>query len=400
MNAYFIIIIASSIVIISYFFNLISSSKNIPSILLLIALGIIAQIIVNTLGIQPIDIMKILEILGIIGLILIVLEAALDLEIKLNELSIIWKSFLIALISLTINVLAIGILFYVFYQMKFIIALIYAVPLSIISSAIVIPSIFNLDSQKREMMIYESTFSDILGIMAFYFLLSSTDYQSFGEIGISITSNIFITILISILISYVLIVVFQNLNIRTKLFLLVSVLLLFYSIGKLLHLSSLIIILIFGLIINNRNLFFRGFLKRFLNEEKSKKVFEDFKLITIESSFIVRTFFFVIFGFSINFSSLLNFKVIFISILIFFFVFFFRYVILKISLKRDIKPLIYIAPRGLITILLFFSIPQELVSKNFQDGILFFIIISTCSIMAWNLIKNNKSQNLDTSKNG
>ena len=60
-----------------------------------------------------------------------------------------------------------------FYHEDPIISLVYAVPLSIVSSAIVIPSVGSLMPEKKEFMIYEGTFSDILGIMFFYFLVEN-----------------------------------------------------------------------------------------------------------------------------------------------------------------------------------------------------------------------------------
>ena len=54
---------------------------------------------------------------------------------------------------------------------EFIQALVYALPLSIMSSAIIIPSVANLSNYKKEFLIYESTFSDILGIMVFYMII-------------------------------------------------------------------------------------------------------------------------------------------------------------------------------------------------------------------------------------
>ena len=68
--------------------------------------------------------------------------------------------------------------------------LLYAVPLSIMSSAIIIPSVSALDEDKKEFMVYESTFSDILGIMLFYFLISSMKTESFGEMSLSVLLNL------------------------------------------------------------------------------------------------------------------------------------------------------------------------------------------------------------------
>lgn len=47
-------------------------------------------------------------------------------------------------------------------------AWLYAAPLSFLSSAIIIPSVSGLSNNKKDFHIYESTFSDILGIMMFY----------------------------------------------------------------------------------------------------------------------------------------------------------------------------------------------------------------------------------------
>ena len=108
--------------------------------------------------------------------------------------------------------------------------------------------------------------------------------------------NILITIVLSVAISYVLVLIFQNLKTHVKLFLLISVLMLLYAIGKLNHFSSLIIILIFGLIINNNKLFFRGKLSKYLKVDAINDILKNFKLITIETAFVIRTFFFVFFG--------------------------------------------------------------------------------------------------------
>ncbi len=50
-------------------------------------------------------------------------------------------------------------------------------------------------------------------------------------------------------------------------------------------------------------------------------------------------------------------------------------------------PQLFLAPRGLITILLFLAIPEELTQKYDFNGILLFIILASCLIMTWSLIK-------------
>ena len=140
--------------------------------------------------------------------------------------------------------------------------LLYAVPLSIMSSAIIIPSVGSLDKDRQEFMIYESTFSDILGIMLFYFLISSLEASSFGEMSLAVLLNLTLTVLVSVAASYFLIFLFQKIRTELKLFLLIAVLILLYSLSKMFHLSSLLIILVFGMILSNRQLFFPGKLRK------------------------------------------------------------------------------------------------------------------------------------------
>ncbi len=397
LNAYILIIIACIVVLISYIFSIISKRTNIPSVILLIGLGILIKQWIRFMGYDKLNFFPILEIFGIVGLIMIVLEAALDLELSAEKWETIWKSFLTAFILLGVNAFVISFLIKEIFTVKYIISMLYAIPLSIISSAIVLPSMNVLSGQKKEFLIYEATFSDILGIMFFYFVLDFFESESISEITMNFTGNLFITIFLSLLIGYALVYFIQQITSHTKFFILISVLVALYSLGKLFHLSSLIIILVFGLMIKNTHLFFFGRLQNFLKKDVLNEVYEDFRLVTIESSFIVRTFFFVIFGITISLSTLLNTKVLIISLVIIFIIFGLRILLLRFVKGKDISPEIFIAPRGLISILLYFSIPKELIVQKFESGILLLTILFTSVIMAFSLVRvKSKSK----SKNG
>lgn len=394
-SAYTIVIAGSLIIIASFFFNIIAKRTGIPSVLMLILLGIILKQVMKSLGLPDADFFPILELLGIVGLIMIVLEAALDLELKKEKWPIIWKSFLVAVLSLGICSILIAFVIQVFFNGDLFTSMLYAIPLSIMSSAIIIPSVSILDEHRREFMIYESTFSDILGIMLFYFMLGSVEAETSAQLTWKIVGNIFITLLISIVVSYLLVVVFQKLKSGVKLFLLIAVLLALYSTGKLLHLSSLVIIMTFGLVMQNRNLFFRGFLKKYVDTAAMDDIYKNFKLVTLESSFVVRTFFFVIFGMSILLSSFLNLKVIMISGIILGILFGIRLLLMIVFVRKDIFTQVFIAPRGLITILLFFSIPPEFQFNDFRPGILLFVILVSSGLMAWSMIRYKRLKKIN-----
>ncbi|MDA3892819.1 MAG: cation:proton antiporter [Salinivirgaceae bacterium] len=394
INAYALIIASSVIIIVSYFYGIIAKKTNIPSVLLLIVTGILIHQGLLLSGVPKINLFPILEVFGIIGLIMIVLEAALDLKLSKEKMPLIINSFFISVISLFGGSFGIAAIFMELLEIDLITALIYAIPLSIMSSAIVIPSVSNLSNEKKEFMIYESTLSDILGIMFFYLLIQSADATTTSQVAVSVILNISLTLIVSIVASYGLIYVFHKLENSIRLFLLIAVLILLYAIGKLFHLSSLLIILAFGLVLNNRKLFLRGKYKKYMNDSALDRVYDQLKLVTVESSFIVRTFFFVIFGMTIVLQSLTNIKVILISILVLMFLYGIRWIILKLFLRRNFMLEWFTAPRGLITVLLFFNIPDEFQVAEFDSGILLFTIIISSVIMAIGMIKfsNNKNE--------
>ena len=114
-------------------------------------------------------------------------------------------------------------------------------------------------------------------------------------------------------------------------------------------------------------------------------------MITLESSFVIRTFFFVIFGFTIVLASLLDFKVWLVSILILGLLYGIRFAWFRVVFRKDIYPDIWMAPRGLITILLYYSIPKALRVPEFNEGVLLLVILTSSIIMAVSLIKYRKS---------
>ncbi|MFX0555487.1 cation:proton antiporter [Maribacter sp. CXY002] len=393
LSSYNLIIEASIIIILSFWFNGISKKTNIPSVLMLIVLGIILQYVLKYFVPEELDFSGGLEILGIVGLIMIVLEAALELELKREKLIPILKSMSIALLGLIGSAWAAALILYQFVpNMPMQSAWLYATPLSILSSAIIIPSVSGLSDTKREFHIYESTFSDIMGIMMFYYLIGGLDPSAdHGAVGFA--GNILLTIIIGLVASYAIILIFQQIKSQAKLFLLIAVLLLLYAIGKKFHLSSLVIILIFGLVIANVKLFFPGKMSVFLENDKLKQIYHELHIITLETAFVVRTFFFVVFGLSIAITSLFNFRVALISILIIATIYGIRFLILRVFIGKDILPQLYIAPRGLITVLLFYAIPTEAVVANFESGILLFVIIATSLVMTWAMIKDKRKMN-------
>ncbi|MDB4174129.1 cation:proton antiporter [Bacteroidia bacterium] len=386
---YNIIIVSLSVcIVLSYFFSEIAKRTNIPSVLMLIVAGVGIGQFLNSFPEFQIDFFPYLKILGTVGLIMIVLEGALDLELSKEKKPLIIKAFLLGLLGIFGSILIIAPVFHFLLGMTFSASVLYATPLAVISSAIVIPSVKSLLEYDKELLIYESCISDIIGIMIFNLIVSILQSNEIGSSLGEFTLEVLLTIVVSMLIGVGLVLLFKFLNAKVKLFFFISILILIYALGKMIHLSPLVLILVFGLILKNHHLVFIGPLKNLMTRMEFVKMEKDFHIISRETAFVLRTFFFIVFGLTIDLSSLVNLEVLIISLMAFIGILLTRILLLKWFAKEAAKVVEYVAPRGLITILLFYSIPKELSSDIFQPGIILWVVIITSVYMSFGLIRS------------
>lgn len=378
-NPYYILIIVSVLIILSYLFNLVSAKIKVPSVILLLLTGVGLQFLAKESGFDFVGTKLPLELLGIIGLIFIVLEGSLDLKITRKKLPLIGKSFLSALLILLATSSLIALILIEFVGLTLQIAVVYAVPLGVISSAIAIPSVNKLSEEKKEFIVYESTFSDIIGIMLFNYIIIGN--VTSGSSILSFFINLLLILSISAVSTIILLFLLNYTRTHIKFYLIFAILILIYSISKMFHLPSLLFILIFGLMLNNVDKFIKGKLANYLHLERLQSVTKELSQITAETAFIVRTFFFILFGFSINLILLNDINVILIGGLITICILLTRFIFLRFISKSNVFPEIFIAPRGLITIVLFYSIPSHFQTSYFNEGILFFVIIASSVMM-------------------
>ena len=396
-----ILIVLPLLIIFSYLFDIFARRTKFPSVILLVFTGIVARGISSYYGYSNFDFLdSLVPVLGTIGLILIVLEAALELEIKKEKTSIIIKGFLAAFFILLINIILVSLFFGEVIGLSYPTSVIYAIPLSIISSAVAIPSANGLLTKNKEFIVYESTFSDILGIMIFYYSVRQAEK---GEplIGLepifTLIGQIFLIIIISIAITYLLFQLIQRIEHHVKFFLILALLILSYEIGKeFLKLPSLVLIFIFGIFLSNFSNLIPDSLKKYIKTDKvGKSDLHEFHLLTAESTFLVRTFFFLFFGFSIPLESFVEFEPYIIGATVLLIMYGVRYFYLALVMPdEESKPLLYFSPRGLITILLFLSISDYDIQKSniVDEKVLLVIIIASMLIMIQGSINRKKKE--------
>ncbi len=391
METYVLLIVLCSLVICSYLFDMVSRAIRLPSALLLIATGIGLKFGCDYYQLTIGSLEAILPALGTLGLILIVLEGALELQFTKDKIPVIRKSFFAALIILLLSWIVITALMLRITEAGFRFCMLNAVPYAVISSAIAIPSVTGLSAEKKEFIVYESSFSDILGIVLFNFLVSNEEIT--GTAFLRLSTDIVLVLLIAIVFSLLLLYMMGRLSHHVKFFLLIAILILVYAIGKIYHLSTLIIVLVFGLLLNNASLVkLNAFKKYFLYEALDVDLKQFFNL-TAESAFLLRTFFFIIFGFTLPLVLLQNIPTLFTGLLFFLALVLIRFVYLRIFAKAELLPGLYIMPRGLISILLFYSIPVNMQIEGLGQAPLLFIIIATALFMTFGLISLKKPGN-------
>jgi NhaP-type Na+/H+ or K+/H+ antiporter len=403
MNTLSILFALPLIVIFSYLFDTIARKTKFPAVILLMFTGILIRTVTAASGYNDFEFLEdLIPVLGTIGLILIVLEGAFELEISLEKLPLILKGFLAAFFILIANIWLLQWLFGFLFQMETNEAVLYAIPLSIISSAVAIPSASSLLNQEREFVIYESTFSDILGIMIFNYALRQFESQE-PLVGsaplINLGFQIIGVIIISVLITYMLFRLLQKIDHQVKFFLILALLILVYALGKLFFLPALVTIFIFGIFLGNVKNLLPRFLKNSLDLEKTEKGLREFHVLTAESTFIVRTFFFLFFGFSIQLINFNSFSPLIYGLIIFITMLLFRYLYFTVTtLKIKPSPIVYMSPRGLISILLFIQLKEVSYINTIQvpidERVLLIVILSSMLIMLLGTMKKQKKEEL------
>jgi len=384
-----LIITICILLILAYVFDITSSKTKIPSVILLLLLGWTVGQVSNKFEIPTPNLNPILPILGTLGLILIVLEGSLELELNKPKFSFVRKTSLISFLPMLLFSFGLAFAFQYNGNTTFKVGLANAIPFAIISSAIAIPSAQNLISKDKEFITYESSLSDIFGVIFFNFITLNDNIgtKSVGHFLLEIFAILLISFISTVALAFLL----SKIKHHVKFAPIILTVVLIYAVSKIYHLPALIFILLFGLFLGNldeiKHIKFVQRLKPdILNGEVHK-----FKELTTEIAFLVRSLFFLLFGYLIQASELLNVETIGWALSITVAIFLIRLLFLKLF-KQSMEPILFIAPRGLITILLFLTIPVSQSIDIANKSLVIQVIILTALVMMFGLMTNNKNK--------
>ena len=352
---------------------------------MLLLLGIGIRLTVDYFGLFKFNFNAVLPALGTLGLILIVFEGSLELKYSKSKNSIIIRSFLSALCILLLTAAVITAGFWYISGESMYKCFINAIPFCVVSSAVAIPSASGMGKDKKEFIIYESSFSDILSVVLFNFILSNNQHinvGSFAKLGVELLLILFVAAASCLLLLYLI----GRLTHHVKSFLIISILVLVYCIGQSQHLSSLIIVLALGLFLNNAGqIKLTWFRKYFIYPTLPYDIKQLFQL-SAESAFLMRTFFFVIFGYTMDVFQLQNISVLVNGGMVLILIYLVRFAYIKVVLKTSLMPELILIPRGLISVLLFYNLPSDVKIANVGTGLLFVVILGTSIVMSLGLL--------------
>ena len=400
MNTLLILFVFPLLIVFSYLFDRFARKTKFPAVILLMFTGILFRLLSSAYGFNQLGFLDdLIPVLGTVGLILIVLEGALELKISKEKLPLLLKGFIAALVILLLNIAALQWVFSSLFEMSAQVAVLSAIPLAIISSAVAIPSAGGLLDKEREFIVYESTFSDILGIMIFNYALRQFEVGE-GLLNssslVALLFQIIGVVVISIGITYILFKLLRQIEHHVKFFLILALLILVYAFGKLFHLPTLVTIFIFGIFLSNVKSLLPRFLKNYLDLDHTEKELHEFHLLTAESTFLVRTFFFLFFGFSIQLSSFNSIQPLIYGVIIILIMLALRYLYFSATtVQIKPSPLVYLSPRGLISILLFLQLKDisfvDLSLSPIDERVLLIVILGTMLVMLLGTLKKSKA---------
>jgi NhaP-type Na+/H+ or K+/H+ antiporter len=379
------LLVLSLLVIFSYAFDVLARRTKVPSVLLLLATGIGLRYLAQYFDLSISFLDNVLPLLGTVGLILIVLEGALELKLEKGKKELIGQTLRAAFFILLLTTAGITWLIHLTSEASLRLCFINAIPFAIISSAIAIPSASVLAPDRKEYVVYESSFSDIFGIILFNFAVGNESYGwlAFGKLGLETVAIIILSFLFCLALLYLM----KSITHHLKFFLIISVLVLVYAFGKVYHLSSLVIILAFGLLLNNvAAIPFRWFSHRFLYPN-FKQDLEQMHILSGESAFLIRTFFFLLFGVSIDFITVFDSQALLQSGLILLAIYGIRWGYQRLFQKKASLTELLLSPRGLISILLYLSIPDSLRIGSIDKNVLLLVVLATALLMTVGLLR-------------
>ena len=264
--------------------------SGVPSVIVMIALGLIAEPLLRSMGVVAVELKAMVPTAGAIGLVLVVLEGALDIELRRERIRLAATASALAVAAFVLCAAAFAVIAVHALAMSYFHAAILATPFAVISSAIAIPGSQFPDGGAREFVVYESSVSDTIGVLVFFALVNSE--ATLRGFLTELAGGGLLSLVLAFACSVTLVLVTTRAHAHVRYIPLLAGLFALYAAGELLHLSPLIMVLLFGLMLNNKSALDRIPTLRRVSAKISAATVGEFRVLVQELTFAVRAFFF------------------------------------------------------------------------------------------------------------
>ena len=374
------ILAASGLLLFAYAIEHFGRHFKLPAVVLLIVTGLVARQALDAFGLHYRWVEPVVPVIGTVGLILIVLEGALDLTVTRERRGLIVTAATASLLGFAVTLAGFGTMFHFLLGFATPEAVLVAIPFAVISSAVAIPSSNGLPVQPREFIVYESSLSDILGVLVFYSWLSADG--SLAEFALDLFGGGALSLIAAVAAAIALYYFISRIVGHVRFLPLLAGLVFLYAIGKALHLSPLIVILVCGLVINNPHLVHFHAKLRALHNDDYAQTLKEFKGLVAELTFATKSFFFLLLGYWTDVRTMLSIEAWLIATAGVALILATRWMILTGLRQPAVERLVWIAPRGLITVLLFLSANHSGKIDGFPLGAVMLIVLATAALTA------------------
>jgi preprotein translocase subunit SecG len=152
------------------------------------------------------------------------------------------------------------------------------------------------------------------------------------------------------------------------------------------------------MVISNNHLLENNAVKKYVDFVKFRSDIRSFKGILTELTFLVRSFFFIMFGFYAKVEGLFDLQNLLTGAAITAGIFLIRLLFFRMVIKTKLIPLLFFAPRGLITVLLFISIPEESRISFINEEVITLVILFTIFILMIGNMLSRKDKEAEDKK--
>jgi hypothetical protein len=374
------ILAASALLLFAYLVDIVGRRYRLPSVVLLILTGIALRQVLDRTGLHLNWVDPIVPVIGTLGLILIVLEGALDLEVTRKRIPLVVGSALSSTLGFLASLALIALLLASVLGLPTVAAILGALPFAVISSAVAIPSATGLAQQPREFVVYESSLSDILGVLVFYAWLESGG--ALGAFAADLLGGFAISAAAAMAAALGLYVLINKLEGHVRFLPMLAGIVLLYAIGKELHLSPLVLVLVCGLLLNNTHVLRRLPRVNAIRHPEYEQTLKEFKGLVAELTFATKSFFFLLLGYWTEVREMAVAQAWWLAAGMVVSIYATRWALLRLLRQPDAERLVWIAPRGLITVLLFLAAYETGTLDRFPFGAVMLVVLATSALTA------------------